>query len=303
MSIGDILEGNNAARGIGKGVSKAAGVFGGLKKENDEADRALLASQVQLGGALEARKDGQFGKAMQMQQDAETARAKGIDAKRDIAGKLATLTGDRYKTDLGASVTERGDTMRYLSQLESTEVQRLAATKPSQFKEIFDKLVASPEYQAISDPNARNSAAARETANLIKAYPNAKLRVDADMLNKINTRVSNELSGNVAFQKAMRDGDTAAMQKIKKDLTDGYIIQAEQGMLNLSDTRGTGTPAPGTPAPGTPAPGTPAPGTPAPAAKIPTPAIDMLKKDPTPANRAYFDQTFGPGSAKRILGN
>jgi len=80
------------------------------------------------------------------------------------------------------------------------------------------------------------------------------------MLNKINTRVSNELSGNVAFQKAMRDGDTAAMQKIKKDLTDGYIIQAEQGMLNLSDTRGTGTPAPGTPAPGTPAPaqGTPA---------------------------------------------
>ena len=288
MSIGDILEGNNAARGIGKGVSKAAGVFGGLKKENDEADRALLASQVQLGGALEARKDGQFGKAMQMQQDAETARAKGIDAKRDIAGRLATLTGDRYKTDLSASVSERGDTMRYLSQLESTEVQRLAATKPSQFKEIFDKLVASPEYQAISDPNARNSAAARETANLIKAYPNAKLRVDADMLNKINTRVSNELSGNDAFQKAQRKGDTAAMQKIKKDLTDGYIIQAEQGMLNLSDTRGTGTPAPGTPAP---------------AAKIPTPAIDMLKKDPTPANRAYFDQTFGPGSAKQILGN
>jgi hypothetical protein len=238
-----------------------------------------------------------------MQQDAETARAKGIDAKRDIAGRLATLTGERYKTDLGASVTERGDTMRYLSQLESAAVQRLAATKPSQFKEIFDKLVASPEYQAIKDPAARDAMATRETANLIKAYPNAKLRVDADMLNKINTRVSNELSGNVAFQKAMRDGDTAAMQKIKKDLTDGYIIQAEQGMLNLSDTRGTGTPAPGTPAPGTPAPGTPAPGTPAPAAKIPTPAIDMLKKDPTPANRAYFDQTFGPGSAKRILGN
>jgi hypothetical protein len=300
MSIGDILEGNNAARGIGKGVSKAAGVFGGLKKENDEADRALLASQVQLGSALEARKDGQFGKALQMQQDAETARAKGIDAKRDIAGKLATLTGDRYKADLSASVTERGNQMGFLSQLESAAVQRLAATKPSQFKEIFDKLVASPEYQAIKDPNAREAMAARETANMMKAYPNAKLRVDADMLNKINTRVANELSGNDAYQKAQRKGDTPAMQQIKKDLTDGYIAQAEQGLLNLSDTRGTGTPAPGTPAPGTPA---PARGAPAPAAKIPTPAIDMLKKDPTPANRAYFDQTFGPGSAKQILGN
>lgn len=293
MSIGDILEGNNAARGIGKGVSKAAGVFGGLKKENDEADRALLASQVQLGGALEARKDGQFGKAMQMQQDAETARAKGIDAKRDIAGKLATLTGDRYKTDLGASVTERGDTMRYLSQLESTAVQRLAATKPSQFKEIFDNLVASPEYQSIKDPAARNAMATRETANIMKAYPNAKLRVDADMLNKINTRVSNELSGNIKFQEAQRKGDTPAMQQIKKDLTDGYIAQAEQGLLNLSDTRGTGTPAPGTPAPKTSTP----------VAKIPPEAVSMLKADPTPANRAYFDGTFGPGSAKQILGN
>jgi hypothetical protein len=261
MSIGDILEGNNAARGIGKGVSKAAGVFGKLKKENDEADRALLASQVQLGSALEARKDGQFGKALQMQQDAETARAKGIDAKRDIAGKLATLTGDRYKADLSASVSERGDTMRYLSQLEAAAVQRLAATKPSQFKEIFDKLVASPEYQAIKDPNAREAMAARETANMMKAYPNAKLRVDADMLNKINTRVANELSGNDAYQKAQRKGDTPAMQQIKKDLTDGYIAQAEQGLLNLSDTRGTGTPAPGTPAPGTPAPAQGAPAT------------------------------------------
>lgn len=28
----------------------------------------------------------------------------------------------------------------------------------------------------------------------------------------------------------------------------------------------------------------------------------LLKKAPTPANRAYFDQTFGPGSAKLVLG-
>ena len=152
--------------------------------------------------------------------------------------------------------------MRYLSQLESAAVQRLAATKPSQFKEIFDNLVASPEYQSIKDPAARNAMATRETANIMKAYPNAKLRVDADMLNKINTRVANELSGNDAYQKAQRKGDTPAMQQIKKDLTDGYIAQAEQGLLNLSDTRGTGTGAPGTPAPGTPAPA-PAQGAPA----------------------------------------
>jgi hypothetical protein len=272
MSIGDVLEGNNAARGIGKGVSKAAGVYGGLKKENDEADRVLLASQVQLGGALEARKDGQFGKAMQMQQDAETARAKGIDAKRDIAGKLATLTGDRYKTDLSASVTERGNQMGFLSQLESAAVQRLAATKPSQFKEIFDKLVASPEYQAITDPTAREAMAARETANMLKAYPNAKLRADTDALNKIATRVSNELSGNNDYQKAMRSGDSAAMKRIKEDLTNGYIALFEQGLLNLS-----------TPAPGTGAPGTGAPGTPAPAPAQGTPATQGKPKKLTQA--------------------
>jgi hypothetical protein len=267
MSIGDVLEGNNAARGIGKGVSKAAGVFGGLKKENDEADRALLASQVQLGSALEARKDGQFGKSLQLQQDAENARAKGIDAKRDIASKLANVSADLYKTGVSASSAERGQQIGYAGHQLTAEAQRLAASKPSQFKEIFDKLVKSPEYQAITDPAARDAMVSREVVNALKAYPGAKLRADADALNKIHTRVANEVSGNPDYEKARRSGDSVAMQKIKDNLTNGYISLFEQGLLNLSDARsGAGTGAPGTPAPGAaPASGTPAPARGAPA--------------------------------------
>ena len=53
---------------------------------------------------------------------------------------------------------------------------------------------------------------------------------------------------------------------------------------------------------GTPAPqgGAPTP-TAAPAA-LPPAAISQLKADPSPANRAYFDQIFGAGAAAKALG-
>jgi hypothetical protein len=242
------------------------------RKATDSAGEICWSSQAfansainrpkSLMSALEARKDGQFGKSLQLQQDAENARAKGIDAKRDIAGKLANVSADLYKTGVSASSAERGQQIGYAGHQLTAEAQRLAASKPSQFKEIFDKLVKSPEYQAITDPNARDAMVSREVVNALKAYPGAKLRADSTALDKINTRVANEVSGNNDYQKAMRSGDSAAMKRIKEDLTNGYIARYEQGLLDLSDARsGAGTPAPGTPAPGTPAPARGAPAT------------------------------------------
>jgi len=57
--------------------------------------------------------------------------------------------------------------------------------------------------------------------------------------------------------------------------------------------------APGADMPAPPVPSAPVRGAPA---QVPLQAADMLRANPTPQMRQYFDQTFGPGAADRVLG-
>jgi hypothetical protein len=82
----------------------------------------------------------------------------------------------------------------------------------------------------------------------------------------------------------------------RADLPKGAFYQDPQGNVRRNDNADRGNPiirkAPPIPQP---------PGVKSGAAAIPSAAVDYLRQNNTPQNRAYFDQTFGAGSAQRYL--
>ena len=89
-------------QGTGEAISQALGAFGStygqIAKENKAADRALRASEMTLAQANQARNEGMFKEAQSLTNTAESQRAAGLAAKRDIAGKKATIQAGMEKT-------------------------------------------------------------------------------------------------------------------------------------------------------------------------------------------------------------
>jgi hypothetical protein len=142
-AIAPMLEGRGIAS-IGRGVSKFGSELGRLEKENRDADRLLMASQVQLATAQQARSDGQFDKANQLFRTAEDLKEKGTTAKRDVLGRQATLQatlggqalsaqGQKYQADTSAA------TSRYVADM-SARSQREAANKPGETERIMEQI-------------------------------------------------------------------------------------------------------------------------------------------------------------------
>jgi hypothetical protein len=82
----------------------------------------------------------------------------------------------------------------------------------------------------------------------------------------------------------------------RADLPKGAFYQDPQGNVRRNDNADRGNPIIRKPPP-IPQP----PGVKAAAPAIPPAAVDYLRQNNTPQNRAYFDQTFGAGSAQRYL--
>ena len=110
-------------QGTGEAISQALGAFGGtygqIAKENKAADRALRASEMTMAQARQAREEGMFKEAQGLTATAEAQRAAGLAAKRDVAGKKATIqsgmtkaemeqAGALERTEIGAKTTRRG---------------------------------------------------------------------------------------------------------------------------------------------------------------------------------------------------
>lgn len=142
-SIEPMLKGRGIAS-IGAGVSKFGSELGRLEKENQDADRLLMASQVQLASAQQARADGQFDKASNLFNRAEELKEKGLSAKRDVLGRQATLQAtmagqastaqsQKYGTDVQAV------TSRDVANIQAG-VQREGFTKPGDFERYSDRL-------------------------------------------------------------------------------------------------------------------------------------------------------------------
>ena len=91
-------------QGTGEAISQALGAFGStygqIAKENKAADRALRASEMTIAQANQARDEGMFKEAQSLTATAEQQRAAALAAKRDIAGKKATIQSNMEKSRL-----------------------------------------------------------------------------------------------------------------------------------------------------------------------------------------------------------
>ena len=102
-------------------VSQALGAFGStygqIDKENKAADRALRASEMTLAQANQARDEGMFKEAQSLTNTAESQRAAGLAAKRDVAGKKATIQSGMEK----ARMEQAGANARSAATIGATE--------------------------------------------------------------------------------------------------------------------------------------------------------------------------------------
>ena len=105
----------------GEAVSQALGAFGSaygqIDKENKAADRALRASEMTLAQANQARDEGMFKEAQSLTATAEQQRAAALAAKRDIAGKKATIQSGMEK----ARMEQAGANARNAATIGATE--------------------------------------------------------------------------------------------------------------------------------------------------------------------------------------
>jgi hypothetical protein len=105
----------------GEAVSQALGAFGSaygqIDKENKAADRALRASEMTLAQANQARDEGMFKEAQSLTNTAESQRAAALAAKRDVAGKKATIQSGMEK----AKMEQAGANARSAATIGATE--------------------------------------------------------------------------------------------------------------------------------------------------------------------------------------
>jgi len=167
-AAGEMLQGSGLGS-IGKGISKFGSEIGRLNKENEEADRLMLASQVQLASAQQARADGQFDKASQLFRSAEDLRVKSLDAKRDVLAKQATMqatlggqaltaASNRYSVERQteasrANTAENAATRRAMEQRAADDKKfnrlQIAQDQARRVDEAITREMNNPEYQEI----------------------------------------------------------------------------------------------------------------------------------------------------------
>jgi hypothetical protein len=142
-SIAPMLKGRGLAS-IGEGVSKFGSELGRLEKENQEADRLLMSSQVTLATAQQARADGQFDKANQLFRNAEDLKVKALDARRDVLGKQASLQATMAGQGLTAAgqkygVDVQAQTSRDVANINARSAAA-TANKPGERERLLEKI-------------------------------------------------------------------------------------------------------------------------------------------------------------------
>ena len=311
----------------GEGVSQALGAFGGtygqIAKENKAADRALRSSEMTLAQAGQARDEGMFKEARGLTATAEAQRAAGLAAKRDIAGKKATIQSGMEKSRLeqaaqsernaatvGAAIrgqdvvaktaSETAENIRRGQDITAETARRPDASERQlkRMEEIFsgDVPFRGKSGQEGVDAYLEQTSSARE-ASLGAKYtgPAAKALVYSP-----DDKATAELLGT---QRAMLLGKTDKKSVTKLKGIEDQLTAIKEKYAAPAAAAPRPRPAPGA-APRAAGPEAAAVARASAAAPAVNPqAVEMLRQDPTPANMRYFDTTFGPGAAARVLGN
>jgi hypothetical protein len=277
--------------GIGEAGQQFIGEVGRLKKENREVDDKLRQSEILLATAQQSRKEGLINKA-----DAEETRAQ--DLKRDafktelgLQEKIAQLESGLAGTEMQGENALRVAGVNAASNLQTA---RLAARKPS----------TQMEGVAIKADEIRRQFPEMPEAQVRDKALEAYLAQTKTGMGGVDARI-----GATAREKAVKDFNDAIgpggaarkeYKKIQKEGTPEQVAAFEDKLFNKYLGLHTGDTPP--PAREQPAPNAPAQQRQAAPAAVPPQAVDILKKNPSPQNIQYFDQTFGPGAAARALG-
>jgi hypothetical protein len=277
--------------GIGEAGQQFIGEVGRLKKENREVDDKLRQSEILLATAQQSRKEGLINKA-----DAEETRAQ--DLKRDafktnlgLQEKVAQLESGLAGTEMqGANALKVAGVTAAAGERNA----RISASKPSAQMEGVSIKAAEirRQFPEMPESQVRDKALQSYLAQTKTGMGGVDARIDATAREKAAKDYSDAIGPGGAARKEYNE--------IKKKGTPEQVTAFEEKLFNKYLGIYTGeTPQP---TQGQPAPNAPAQQRQAAPAAVPPQAVDILKKNPSPQNIQYFDQTFGPGAAARALG-
>jgi len=280
-------QGNQLISGLGEAGEAFAGEIGRLKKEHKEADRLLRQSEIQLATANQLYNNGMVDKAMARADQAQAAKAKAAELYAGVAGDTSKMYAQLENTKLGKEATVEAAKIHAGA---SERSARIAAAKETDLARQTRIRYESLLEQGKPANKQTMAEAATLAASDVGRYPGeAKAAAAAGERDaKFEVRVDKALENNMPYLKAVQKGNTEEAARIRKMVAEELKGAASQDTPAPNVPGGTGTPSRGGPQP-------------APAA-IPPQAVDILKKNPSPQNIQYFDQTFGQGAAARALG-
>jgi len=294
LAAADLLEGTSLTRAGAKAARTYIGEVSRLKSENIKADTLLRQSEVQLATAKELHDNGMVDKAIARAEKSQDLKSKGAELKAGVAGDTAKILGQLEGTKLGADAQKYAADVGYKGHLASA-----AATmnKPSAQMEGVKIKAAEIRRQFPNMPEAQVQDKALQSylAQTRTGMSGVDARIEATAREKATKDYNDAIAPGGAARKEYKE--------IQKKGTPEQVRAFEEQLFNkyLGMHSGETPAAPGVGAPGSTAPAPTAAPTSAPVA-VPPQAIDILKKNPSPQNIQYFDQTFGQGAAARVLG-
>jgi hypothetical protein len=299
-------KGNTQKAKLIQGISDAGESFtsevGRLKKENREADDKLRQSELLIATAQQQRKEGMVTKALASEEKADDKRQDAYKTKMAIQEKATQLLGSQAQTEMQGENALKVAGVTAASHLAAAKINKEAgATADRQIAALAADIKEKNPNMSPAEINAR---ATKEFLNLSGRYPgNVKEDLARDTLT-LKQQEKAEAAWNAAMM-TPKDPAFIQMRNLKKSDPSGaaaeeYKARWIQERMNKSDAQqqapGAAQSAPVNTA-------MPSRSGPQPASTaIPPQAVDILKKNPSPENIKYFDQTFGQGAAARALG-
>lgn len=200
---------------IYKGAEGAIEAFGSevarVKKDNKEAERLLRASEIQLATAAQARKEGLTGKAMALQDKAESKEMEAKKLKANVEGDAAKLLGGLAQAEMSAE-----------SHLAAARINKEAgATADRQIAALAAQIREKEPSLSPAEVNAR---ATKEFLNLSGRYP-GDTRASAAQ-DALNLKKLEKAEG--AWEKAVIYKENKALAQQYKDLQKADPARADQ---------------------------------------------------------------------------
>ena len=258
--------------GLGEAGQMFIGEVGKLKKENREADDKLRQSEITLATAQQARKEGMVNKAMSLEDKAEALKQDAFKTKIGVQEKVTQLMGAQAQTEMQGENALKVAGVNAATSLQSAKIS--AAKETDLNRQTNIRYAAMIEQGKPANKQTMAEAAAMAANDLkqsdVRRETAAGVRDD-----KFEARVDSALEGNVPYMKAMKKGDFEEMARIRQGVAATMREATSQAAPQAAPASSTA---------------------------LPPQAVDILKKNPSPQNIQYFDQTFGQGAAARALG-